>query len=65
MIEKHIIDAENEKRIKGLQADFDALGEHLDRRGISIDSVRAGWPNPCHVAGLNAALKTADPVSNM
>ena len=41
MIEKHIIDAENEKRIKGLQADFDALGEHLDRRGINIDTVRA------------------------
>ncbi len=41
MIEKHIIDAENEKRIKGLQADFDALGEHLDRRGISIDAIRA------------------------
>lgn len=41
MIDKHIIDAENEKRIKGLQADFDALGEHLDRRGISIDSVRS------------------------
>ncbi len=41
MIEKHIIDAENEKHIKGLQADFDALGEHLDRRGINIDTVRA------------------------
>jgi L-rhamnose isomerase / sugar isomerase len=41
MIDKHIIDAENEKRINGLQADFDALGEHLDRRGISIDAIRA------------------------
>ena len=41
MIEKHIIDAENAKRISGLQADFDALGEHLDRRGISIEAVRA------------------------
>jgi L-rhamnose isomerase / sugar isomerase len=41
MIDKSIIDAENEKRINGLQADYNALGEHLDRRGIRINAIRA------------------------
>ena len=41
MIEKHIIEAENAKRISALQADYDALGEHLARRGISIGAVTA------------------------
>ncbi len=41
MIDKSIIDAENEKHINGLQADYNALGEHLDRRGIRIDAIRA------------------------
>ncbi len=40
MIEHSTIEAENAKRIKALEADYNALGEHLDRRGIRIDAIR-------------------------
>ena len=41
MIDLNLIEAENAKRINALQADFHALGEHLDRRGISIAAIKA------------------------
>lgn len=41
MIDKSIIEAENAKREAALRADYDALGEHLDRRGIAIDTILA------------------------
>ncbi|WP_417241815.1 L-rhamnose catabolism isomerase [Celeribacter sp.] len=40
MIDKSVIEAENEKRMSALLADYDALGEHLDRRGISIGAIK-------------------------
>ena len=40
MIEQSVIDAGNEDRAAALRADYDALGAHLDRRGISIDAIR-------------------------
>ncbi len=40
MIDANTIQAENDKRIKALQADYEALGEHLSRRGIGIDAIR-------------------------
>ncbi len=44
--EKHLIDPgliadQNAARMAALQADYDALGERLDRRGIAIDAVLA------------------------
>lgn len=41
MIDANTIESENAKRISALQADYDALGEHLDRRGIAIDAIKA------------------------
>jgi L-rhamnose isomerase/sugar isomerase len=41
MINKSLIDADNQKRIANLQADYDALGEHLSRRGIDIAAIKA------------------------
>lgn len=41
MIDKSVIESENAKREAALRADYDALGEHLDRRGIAIDTVLA------------------------
>lgn len=40
MIDKSVIEAENEKRMSALLADYDALGEHLDRRGIFIGAIK-------------------------
>lgn len=41
MIDASIIAAENEKREAVLRADYAMLGEHLGRRGIDIDAVKA------------------------
>jgi L-rhamnose isomerase / sugar isomerase len=41
MIDTSIIAQDNEARAKALQADYRALGEHLARRGINIDTVKA------------------------
>lgn len=41
MIKPAIINAENAKRINALQSDYNALGEHLSRRGIDIDTIKA------------------------
>ena len=40
MIGKGLIEGENAARQAALRADYEALGEHLDRRGIAIDAVR-------------------------
>ena len=41
MIERDAIDKDNAGRRAALAADYDALGEHLSRRGIDIDAVKA------------------------
>ncbi|MFM2391520.1 MAG: L-rhamnose catabolism isomerase [Pseudomonadota bacterium] len=41
MIDASIIAQDNDVRAKALQADYRALGEHLARRGINIDTVKA------------------------
>lgn len=41
MIDKSLIEKENTARIAALTADYDALGESLDRRGIDIAAVKA------------------------
>jgi L-rhamnose isomerase len=41
MIDAHLIDAENTARMATLRADYDALGESLDRRGIDIAAIKA------------------------
>lgn len=41
MIDAHLIDAENTARMAALRADYDALGESLDRRGIDIAAIKA------------------------
>jgi L-rhamnose isomerase / sugar isomerase len=41
MIDASIIAQNNESRAKALQADYAALGEHLARRGINIDTIKA------------------------
>ena len=41
MIDQNLIGAENEKQNAALQADYEALGATLDRRGIDIDAVKA------------------------
>ncbi|SNR56706.1 L-rhamnose catabolism isomerase [Puniceibacterium sediminis] len=50
MIDTNAIEAANEAAMKDLRADYDALGEHLDRRGISIDAIKA------KVAGYGVAV---------
>ncbi|TPW30246.1 L-rhamnose catabolism isomerase [Pararhizobium mangrovi] len=40
-IDPAVVEAENEKRAKALEADYEALGAHLDRRGVDIEAVRA------------------------
>src|SRR6056297_3904749 len=40
MIDTSAVEAQNARRIEALRADYDALGEHLDRRGIDIGRVR-------------------------
>ena len=41
MIDPRLIDAENSARMAALRADYDALGENLDRRGIDIAAIKA------------------------
>lgn len=41
MIAHDLIAAENAKRLVALQADYDALGAHLARRGIDIAAIKA------------------------
>ncbi len=40
MIDKDLIESENAAREDALRADYEALGEHLDRRGIDIGRVK-------------------------
>src|SRR5690554_6971007 len=40
IIDPSVIEAENAKRIDDLHADYDSLGERLDRRGVSIDAIK-------------------------
>ena len=41
MIDPDIIEQTNDKAAASLRADYDALGEHLDRRGIDIAAIKA------------------------
>lgn len=41
MIDTNIIEAANDKARAALKSDYDALGAQLDRRGISIDAIKA------------------------
>ncbi len=41
IIEPDIVEAHNAKLIDDLHADYDNLGERLDRRGIAIDAIKA------------------------
>lgn len=40
LIDTGVVESENEARYKALRRDYVALGEQLDRRGISIDAIR-------------------------
>ncbi len=40
MINKDVITQSNDKGLANLRADYDALGEHLDRRGIDIAAIK-------------------------
>lgn len=50
IIDPSIIEAENADRVDDLHADYESLGERLDRRGIDIDSIKA------RVADFNVAV---------
>nr|WP_306267188.1 L-rhamnose catabolism isomerase [Pararhizobium sp. IMCC3301] len=50
MISQDVIAQANEKNSIALQADYAALGEHLDRRGIDINAIKA------KVAGYGVAI---------
>jgi L-rhamnose isomerase / sugar isomerase len=50
IIEQSVVAADNAKREADLRADYDSLGERLDRRGIDIDAVKA------KVAGFSVAV---------
>jgi len=50
MIQSDIIEAANARAMTRLQADYDALGAHLDRRGIDISAIRD------KVAGYGVAI---------
>jgi L-rhamnose isomerase / sugar isomerase len=41
MISNDIIAADNDSRIGALKCDYESLGERLDRKGISIDAIKA------------------------
>lgn len=40
MINKDVIEQSNDQVVANLRADYDALGEHLDRRGIDIAAIK-------------------------
>ena len=50
IIDPSVVQAENAKHDANLRADYDSLGERLDRRGISIDAIKA------KVAAFNVAV---------
>ena len=50
MIDTHTIDRHNEAAMANLRADYDALAEHLDRRGLDIAAIKA------KVAGYGVAV---------
>lgn len=50
MINTDIIAQDNDRATSALQADYDALGEHLDRRGIDIARIKS------KVAGYGVAI---------
>lgn len=50
MIDAEIVSAENNKALSDLQSDYDALGEHLDRRGVDINAIKN------KVAGYGVAI---------
>ena len=50
MIDSSVIAKANDKAEANLRADYDALGEHLARRGIDIEAVKA------KVAGYGVAV---------
>ncbi|MCU0831248.1 MAG: L-rhamnose catabolism isomerase [Rhizobiaceae bacterium] len=41
MIHPDVIAADNDARVTALRRDYDSLGERLDRRGMSIDAIKA------------------------
>ena len=41
MIDTSLVAGENETRTADLKRDYETLGERLDRRGVSIDAVKA------------------------
>lgn len=41
IIDTSIVEAENAKRLANLKADYDSLGERLNRRGIAIEAIKA------------------------
>jgi len=45
MISTNIIEQDNEQAATTLKADYDALGEHLDRRGINIAHIKSKVSN--------------------
>ncbi|MBL4599164.1 MAG: L-rhamnose catabolism isomerase [Rhizobiaceae bacterium] len=50
MIDAEIVSAENDKALSALQPDYEALGEHLDRRGVDINAIKN------KVAGYGVAI---------
>ncbi|MET3926251.1 L-rhamnose catabolism isomerase [Devosia sp. 2618] len=50
IIDPAVVEAENAKHLADLNVDYDTLGERLDRRGISIDAIKA------KVAAFNIAV---------
>jgi len=50
MIDAEIVSAENDKALSDLQSDYEALGEHLDRRGVDINAIKN------KVAGYGVAI---------
>lgn len=41
IIDTNIVEADNAKHLANLKADYDSLGERLDRRGIAIEAIKA------------------------
>ena len=50
IIDPSVVEAENARHQADLRADYESLGERLDRRGIAIDAIKA------KVAGFNVAV---------
>src|SRR5690606_15986779 len=50
IIDPSIIETDNARRLADLRADYDSLGERLDRRGIAIDAIKA------RIAGFSIAV---------